>query len=534
MKMKAFYKICLLSILALHSILAMGQCIRSNLLTNAHSNTEHSITINSPIGANGNPLFPPTGIYSLSISYVDYNELITTGQYNYLSISSTATAQVTTSSASQFTIVDNSLTFPTPATEGYDFPTPAMKGSVTLTGSGGMYTWIWENDQLINLNCIPLPVELISFTAQLFNTTSVKVNWQTTDEYDMSAYYVQRAPISNQVYVNIGQVTPLNTSGTHDYQFIDCTPLNAQGLYRLKMVDINGNITYSPIRMVNCPSCNGTPHPSVCSQVAISGPSSICNYASFAVTGVASCGYASATWSISPSNIAYISSTNPLSAFVSATGSGTATITAYVSGCGNFTKTITVGSPPVTTTTNTLKTQAYTRYIITVSNPAGAAGDYSWYTDGNYAGTGYSRTYYVYPGDYISYRVDLNTSCGVSSASGYLYYQAPPGGGGGGGCPELPFTVKQMPGSGAIQMFRPPCEPIPTVTGSKADAKSAPAAIEYQLRLLDFQGTVKRDVNRASLKTVYNFDIKGIEPGNYIIQVLNKGVIEYTKKLRID
>jgi hypothetical protein len=520
MKKKYFYTLNLVCAIFFVPIIVTGQCIWSQLTANAHSNTAHTITVNNPVGGNLQPLFPPLGTYNLTLNYRDdFNNPVTQ--------TSTA-AIVTLSNSSQFVITDNSIIFPTTATNNYDFPGTA--GSAQLSGPGGFYTWTWTNDQL--LNCAPLPVTIISFTAQLTSCNVVRLNWETADEYNLYMYYIEKSSTAAS-WVTVGLVTPINTSGNHLYEFFDRTPFNNNNYYRLKSVDIDGSTRYSPIRFIRCTSCTGTPPATPCSQYYVSGSSSVCTPAAFYLNGAGTtlnCLGLTPSWSISPSNIATITAAG----LVTPVGSGSATITATIPGCSNsYALSVYIGTPPVVTTTSVTKLQAYTRYFISISNPTGASTSYSWYSNGTYVGTGYSKDYFVYPNNSISYNVNQTTSCGVSSANGSLYYQAPSGGGGGGGC-ELPFTIKQSPSSKTILVSRPPCWIVPTLNGNSVVKNLAEQENDYELRLLDFQGTIKKDVNHVSLKSMYNFDIRGIVPGNYIIQVISKGITGFSQKLRIE
>jgi hypothetical protein len=524
MKKNHFYKTCFICIAFFASINTYGQTgICSNLFSNTHSNTQHTITLFSPT------VLPAPGTYNLTVRYLDPNYAADPDGYNRTLTS--PNAEVTTSNTSQIIITDDSLNFPVIVSgDPFSFDFPGTNGRIIFSNNSGSYYWLWGFDQNI---CGPLPVTLISFTAQLTSCNVVRLDWETADEYNLYGYYIEKSSTSTS-WVTVGSVTPLNTSGNHIYEFFDRTPFNNNNYYRLKSVDFDGSATYSLIRFIRCASCTGTPPATPCSQYYVSGSSSVCTPTAFYLNGAGTtlnCLGLTPSWSVNPSNIATITAAG----LVTPVGSGSATITATIPGCANiYTLPVYIGAPPVVTTTSVTKLQAYTRYFISISNPTGASTSYSWYSNGTYVGTGYSKDYFVYPNNSISYNVNQSTSCGVSSANGYLYYQAPSGGGGGGGGCELPFTIKQSPSSKTIVVGRPPCWTIPMRNGNSVVKNSAAQADDYELRLLDFQGTIKKDVNHVSLKSMYNFDIRGIAPGNYIIQVINKGATEFSQKLRIE
>ena len=58
---------------------------------------------------------------------------------------------------------------------------------------------------------------------------------------------LQICPDSYRDYSKIGTVK----AGANNYSFTDKTPLKATDYYRLKMLDKDGQYTYSPIRMIN-------------------------------------------------------------------------------------------------------------------------------------------------------------------------------------------------------------------------------------------------------------------------------------------
>lgn len=488
----------------------------------ALTNTDHVITVN-----NSAPLLPP-GIYNLSIRFIsEYGDAWDSDGYNTTIISSVT---VVTNNGSQLIITDNTVAFP-------NFLETI--GRIDLTNSGGSYFWIWNYEQNIKE---PLPVTLISISAQNYNSSSNKIIWSTADESNLSYYSIERSE-SGSCFASIGQVPALNTYGTHNYQFFDNNPLKNTSYYRLKIVDIDGRGKYSKVVLAKCLTCNGTTPAINCSQGIISGPSSICDSSIYTLTGVTTC--VGPSWSVSPSNIASVKGSllNSYRAKVKKITTGTVILTATLPGCPtSFSKTITVGSSPISTSYTSSLTQAYTQYYVSVSPATGASTDYSWYNSDSYVGTGYSKYYYVYPNSTIYYHVDKSSVCGTISSSGYLYYQAPSGGGGDclGG---VQYSVSSVPGSGNIAMNRLPCDPpvLPLqAIGGTTDSKSASVsnqkviiADNYEIKVLDFQGTLKAYATHVSLSNKYNLNVRRLLPGNYVVQIINGGIIQDSRSIRI-
>ena len=54
----------------------------------------------------------------------------------------------------------------------------------------------------------------------------------------------------------IGQVKAALSTGEHDYTFTDASPYKGNNFYRLKMIDLDGHFTYSPIVVISQPTAN--------------------------------------------------------------------------------------------------------------------------------------------------------------------------------------------------------------------------------------------------------------------------------------
>ena len=90
-----------------------------------------------------------------------------------------------------------------------------------------------------------LPVSLVNFSAKK-NNSSINVNWTTDNESGMSNYQVQRSS-DGRNFSNIQSVQSRNSVGRTGYSATDNKPLNGIGYYRLKMVEVDGSVTYSKI-----------------------------------------------------------------------------------------------------------------------------------------------------------------------------------------------------------------------------------------------------------------------------------------------
>jgi hypothetical protein len=99
------------------------------------------------------------------------------------------------------------------------------------------------------LNALPLPVELVRFTAELHGANAL-LRWTTASEKNNDHFEVE-ASTDGRTFRRLGQVPGFGSSSQpHDYQFVDpaiaryaASPI----YYRLKQVDLDGTASYSPV-----------------------------------------------------------------------------------------------------------------------------------------------------------------------------------------------------------------------------------------------------------------------------------------------
>ncbi len=102
----------------------------------------------------------------------------------------------------------------------------------------------------------PLPVELISFTAELIEN-SVNLKWQTATEVNNFGFDIERA--SNPFSTGWSKIGFVQGSGTTNspkhYKYVDNELPNAEAIsYRLKQIDNDGTSTYSKVVAVDLSS----------------------------------------------------------------------------------------------------------------------------------------------------------------------------------------------------------------------------------------------------------------------------------------
>jgi hypothetical protein len=100
-----------------------------------------------------------------------------------------------------------------------------------------------------------LAVHLLSFTGTK-NPTSVSLNWTTENEGDYTTFVLQRSINGGSTYTTLDSLKSANFGS---YTDLDPTPVIGENRYRLKMIDISGNVTYSTVVIVMYSTPTTTP-----------------------------------------------------------------------------------------------------------------------------------------------------------------------------------------------------------------------------------------------------------------------------------
>ncbi len=114
----------------------------------------------------------------------------------------------------------------------------ATAGGIDMMAGGGFFV---ENSIL--------PVNGLQLNVQK-NMGSVTLNWSTLSETNTLRFEVQRSD-NGQNFNKIGEVAAAQNSTTiQAYSFIDNTPFNRNNYYRLKLVDADGQVNFSPVKQM--------------------------------------------------------------------------------------------------------------------------------------------------------------------------------------------------------------------------------------------------------------------------------------------
>jgi hypothetical protein len=98
-------------------------------------------------------------------------------------------------------------------------------------------------------NIDPLPLTLLSISVTCENNAAV-MQWQTTNETNAASFIIEKSQ-DGLSWTDLQTIAAQNTPAGANYRYQDASPGGAV-FYRLKMVDMNGHFTYSPIVSGSC------------------------------------------------------------------------------------------------------------------------------------------------------------------------------------------------------------------------------------------------------------------------------------------
>jgi hypothetical protein len=128
-------------------------------------------------------------------------------------------------------------------TQTYD-PTSNMTNGLNI------YQWMLQYSRVNGSITQPLPIKLVSFTAELLSgTPEVQLAWSTSYEQNNHYFLVERSA-DGQNFSVIDTVAATNIETGSAYSYTDPHPRNGANFYRLDQVDFDGTATYSGIKEV--------------------------------------------------------------------------------------------------------------------------------------------------------------------------------------------------------------------------------------------------------------------------------------------
>ncbi len=118
-----------------------------------------------------------------------------------------------------------------------------------FSANGQSFALTWQLGNGASLDCTVLPIELLSFKAEVVQQ-AVQLDWITATELNNDAFMVERST-DGELFHSIGTLEGAGTSHQEiHYAFLDRSPLQGTSYYRLKQVDFDGGFAYSDVRSV--------------------------------------------------------------------------------------------------------------------------------------------------------------------------------------------------------------------------------------------------------------------------------------------
>jgi hypothetical protein len=94
-----------------------------------------------------------------------------------------------------------------------------------------------------------VPLTLLDFNVQK-EGEKAKAFWTTTSEVNTAYFELERSKTGSG-FERIATIPAANTPGDHHYEFTDAFPAAGKNYYRLRMTDLDGQYTYSPVVSLN-------------------------------------------------------------------------------------------------------------------------------------------------------------------------------------------------------------------------------------------------------------------------------------------
>jgi hypothetical protein len=96
-----------------------------------------------------------------------------------------------------------------------------------------------------NVSCGVVALDLVDFSVKK-ETNNALIAWKTANEVAVSHFEIEKSN-DGKTFATIAEVKARNTTSANDYTFTDKTPLSIIQYFRLKMVDLDGKITFSKV-----------------------------------------------------------------------------------------------------------------------------------------------------------------------------------------------------------------------------------------------------------------------------------------------
>ncbi|MBS1743254.1 MAG: T9SS type A sorting domain-containing protein [Bacteroidetes bacterium] len=120
-----------------------------------------------------------------------------------------------------------------------------LLNSFTYTGGYSPF-----NSSLVEVDLSIIPISILEFNARRVGGNAL-LNWRINQEASISKIEIERSANGNDFNYLANISASSVASSIHNFRFSDTKVLDGKNFYRLKILNSNGNISYSEIRLVN-------------------------------------------------------------------------------------------------------------------------------------------------------------------------------------------------------------------------------------------------------------------------------------------
>lgn len=129
----------------------------------------------------------------------------------------------------------------------------------TFTGVAGITSAVFRvsnntcyTDTLVQFDCngAPLPLDLLDFTVRLHQQDAALLEWTATGNTQTKVRYEVERSYDGRTFQYLGTIHATAMSGRQNYRYIDEKLAKGYNFYRLKIMDEDGSMMYSQVRMV--------------------------------------------------------------------------------------------------------------------------------------------------------------------------------------------------------------------------------------------------------------------------------------------
>ena len=118
-------------------------------------------------------------------------------------------------------------------------------GVTAISNTSASLAYGQSEDYAVYLRSGPIPLRLINFTGKK-TTDAIQLSWKTQQEQDTKSFQLERA-MNGRDFMNIGNIPATGNAVGSEYGFTDKNISPGTYFYRLKMLDKDGQFTYSNI-----------------------------------------------------------------------------------------------------------------------------------------------------------------------------------------------------------------------------------------------------------------------------------------------